>query len=68
MEKKNRIKACLLSLPFVICFFINTLLDYRRYISEFDSAPFYLQIIMNAICYLVPAIIVLVIGLAYAKK
>ena len=69
MKKLNWIKACYgLNVLLVIVFIINTIIDYSRYNSTLNSAPFYLWIIANAICYIVPAIIVLIVGLVIKKK
>jgi len=69
MKKINGIKLCyILSVLLVICFIINTIVDYNRYNSTLNSAPFYWWIIVNAICFIVPAIIILVVGLIIKKK
>ena len=69
MKKLNWIKACYtLSVLLVIGFIINTIIDYSRYNSTLNSAPFYLCIIVNTICFIVPAIIVLIVGLVIKKK
>ena len=69
MKKLNWIKACYgLSVLLVIGFIINTIIDYSRYNSTLNSAPFYLWIIVNAIYFIVPAIIALIVGLVIKKK
>ena len=69
MKKLNWIKICYgLSILLVIGFIINTIIDYSRYNSTLNSAPFYLWIIVNAIYFIVPAIIVLIVGLVIKKK
>ena len=69
MKKLNWIKVCYsLSVLLVIGFIINTIIDYSRYNSTLNSAPFYLWIIVNAICFIVPAIIALIVGLVIKKK
>jgi len=69
MKKINGTKVCYgLSILLIIIFVINTIIGYGRYNSTLNSAPFYLQIIVNAICFIVPAIIVFVIGLVIKKK
>ena len=69
MKKLNWTKICyVLSVPLVIGFIINTIIDYSRYNSTLNSAPFYLWIIVNAICFIVPAIIALIVGLVIKKK
>ena len=69
MKKLNGEKLCYgLSALLVVGFIINTIIDYARYNSTLNSAPFYLQVIVSAICFIVPAIIVLVIGFVIKKK
>ena len=69
MKKLNGAKICYgLSVLLFIGFIINTIIDYARYNSTLNSAPFYLQIIVNAICFIVPAIIVLIVGAIIEKK
>ena len=69
MKKIKGTKVChSLSVLLVIGFIINTIIDYSRYNSTLNSAPFYLWIIVNAICFIVPAIIVFVVGLVIKKK
>ena len=69
MKKINGTKVCYgLSVLLVISFIINTIIDYSRYNSTLNSAPFYLWIIVNAICFIVPAIIALIVGLVIKKK
>lgn len=69
MKKRNWIKICYaLSVLLVIGFIINTVIDYSRYNNTLNSAPFYLWIIVNAICFIIPAIIALIVGLVIKKK
>lgn len=68
MNKTILIKICnLISVILVACFFVNTLIDYTRY-SIADSAPFSLTIILNAIVFLLPAVIVFIVGIVLKKK
>lgn len=69
MKKINGTKlCCCISVLLLIGFIIDTILDYNRYDSALNSAPFYLWIIVNAICFIAPAIIVFVVGLVIKKK
>ena len=69
MNKINGTKLCYgLSILLVISFIVRTITDYLRYNSTINSAPFYLWIIVNAICFIVPAIIALIVGLVIKKK
>lgn len=69
MKKLNgAIICCGLSVLLFVGFIINTIIDYTRYNSTLNSAPFYLQIFVNAICFIVPAIILFVVGFVIKKK
>ena len=69
MKKINGTKVCFgLSVLLVIGFIINTIIDYSRYNSTLNSAPFYLWIIVNAIYFIVPAIIAWIVRLVIKKK
>ena len=69
MKKLNKTKVCYgLSVLLIISFIINTIIDYGRYNTTLNSAPLYIWIIVNAICFIVPAIIALIIGLVIKKK
>lgn len=69
MKKLNGSKVCYgLSVLLVIGFIVNTLIDYSRYNSTLNSAPFYLWILVNTIFYILPAIIALIAGLVIKRK
>ena len=69
MKKLNISKlCCVISVLLLIGFVINTILDYGRYNSTLNSAPFYLWVLVNILCFIVPAIIVFVVGLVIKKK
>ena len=69
MKKLNGAKICYgLSVILFVGFMINTIIDYGRYNSTLNSAPFYMWVIVNAICFIAPAIIVLIVGLVINKK
>ena len=68
MKKINGTKVCYgLSVLLAIGFIINTIIDYSRYDSTLNSAPFQLWIIANAIYFIVPAIIAFIVGLIKKK-
>lgn len=69
MKKINGVTVCY-TLSALLCFgfIINTIIDYNRYNSTLNSAPFYLWIVVNALCFIVPAIIVLIVGMIIKKK
>ena len=69
MKKLNGAKVCYgLSVILFVGFIINTIIDYGRYNSTLNSAPFHIWVIVNAICFIVPAIILLIIGFVIQKK
>jgi hypothetical protein len=69
MKKLNGAKICYgLSVLLFIGFIINTIFDYGRYNSTLNSAPFYVWIIANAIYFIVPSIIALIVGFVIKKK
>ena len=69
MKKLNGAKVCYgLSVILFVGFIINTIIDYGRYNSTLNSAPFYIWIIVNAICFIVPSIIALIVGFVIKKK
>ena len=69
MRKLNGAKVCYgMSLILFAMFVINTIIDYGRYNSTLNSAPFYMWILVNAICFVVPAIIALMLGLVIRMK
>lgn len=62
-------KSCnIISLTFIVCFVIKTIYDYRSYSSTLNSAPFYLWILANAICLVLPALILFIVGIVLKKK
>lgn len=68
MNKTMLIKICnLISAILVACFFVNTLIDYTRY-SIADSAPFSLTIMLNALIFLLPAVIIFIVGIVLKRK
>ena len=69
MKKLNISKLCyIISALLLVGFVINTILDYSRYNSTLNSAPFYLWALVNMVCFIVPAIIVFIVGLVIKKK
>ena len=69
MKKINGEKVCYgVSALLLLGFVVNTIVDYSRYNSALNSAPFSVWILVNAIFFVVPAIIGLVCGLIVRKK
>ena len=69
MKKINGVTVCYtLSALLFLGFIINTIIDYNRYNSTLNSAPFYLWIVVNILCFIAPAIIVLIVGMIIKRK
>ena len=69
MKKINGVTVCYtLSVLLFLGFIINTIVDYSRYNSTLNSAPFYLWVLVNILCFIVPAIIVFIVGLVIKIK
>ena len=69
MKKISGEKVCYgISVLLVLGFIVNTIIDYSRYNSTLNSAPFSVWILVNAIYFVLPAAIVLVVGLVLGKK
>lgn len=62
--KNNKIAlVCnIISICLVVGFVVKTVINYFQYSPLTNSAPFYAWIIINAIYFLLPALIVFVIG------
>lgn len=69
MKKIKGNTVCnILCILLIACFFVKTAVDYIRYTSTLNSAPFYLWIIANGVYFIVPAIVVLIAGIMIKKK
>ena len=49
-------------------FGVHTLVDYLRYDSALNTAPFYIWIIVNALLWLIPALLAFLAGFIAHKK
>lgn len=56
------------SIILLIAFIIKSIADYSQYSSSLNSAPFSLWMLVNALFFDVPAIIMFVIGVIIKKK
>ena len=62
-------KVCgILSGILLLCFGIKTAIDYAQYTTTLNSAPFSVWVLVNGLYFIVPAVILLVIGLVYKRK
>lgn len=69
MKKKNIYKLLyVVSLLLLLGFVIRLSVDYMKYDITMTSAPFYIFIIERTIEFILPSIIIFVIGLIIKKK
>lgn len=69
MKKINITKMCnVISIILLVCFIVKTIIDYTQYSSTLNSAPFYVWVIANALYFVLPAIIVFIVGLIIKIK
>ena len=69
MKKINGAKICnVFSIALLLGFVIKTIVDYFRYSTTLNSAPFYIWIIVNMVYFIIPAIIVFIVGIILKKK
>ncbi len=69
MKKVNIVKICnIVSIVLLVCFIVQTITDYTKYLNSFGSAPFYLWIAVNALCYVLPALIIFIVGIIIKMK
>ena len=52
----------------VLGFMVNIIIDYQRYKVSFTSAPFWLWICVDALVWLIPALLAFIAGCAAKKK
>ena len=69
MKKANIYKFLYaISALLVLGFAIHTIVDACRYDSMLTSFPFYAVVLVNAVTYLVPSLIVFIVALIVKKK
>lgn len=56
------------SVLMVIGFGIHLLIDYHKYSTTLNSAPFWIWIVVDALVWLLPALLALLAGLIVSKK
>ena len=67
MKKKVPMICNIVSVVLVIAFIVKNVVDYSKYTSTLNSAPFYVWILANALYLIIPAIILCAVG-AIIKK
>lgn len=68
MKKKISTICKVLSVVLIIAFIVLSIIDYINYNPTVTSAPYYVNLIINASFLLIPAIIVYVIGIIIEKR
>lgn len=69
MKKINSVKVCnVLSILLFLGFIMKTITDYSQYKSTLNSAPFYVWVVVNMIWFIVPAVVVLIVGIVIKNK
>lgn len=67
--KKKIIKICnLVDVILVIAFVVKSIFDYVHYNPIATSAPYYVNILVNAIYFLLPALLIFVLSLVLKKS
>lgn len=57
-----------LSVVLVITFIVLNIIDYVNYNPMVTSAPYYVNLLVNALFLLIPAVIVFIIGIIIEKR
>ncbi len=69
MDKENTYRICnFISITLTVIFAVKSGIDYLQYSSIHNSAPFYLWILVNALYFIIPAIIIFIIGNIIRKR
>lgn len=69
MKRKTVTKVCYaISIILLLCFIVKTIMDGIRYDSIVGSAPFEVYILVNAIYFVLPAVISFVVGWLINRK
>ena len=69
MKKKNIQIICnIISALLAIAFVIKTIINFFQYDTLLNAAPFYVWILVNALFLLIPASIVIVVGIIVSRK
>ena len=68
MKKKVPMICNIVSVVLVIAFIVKNVVDYSKYTSTLNSAPFYVWILANALYLIIPAIILFAVGAIIQKN
>ena len=69
MNRLKASKACIImSAVLLLCFVVKNPIDYHNYSTTLNSAPYYVWILVNALYFVLPAAVLLVIGLVLKRR
>ena len=69
MKTDKKLGVCFIcSLFFVLGFIFSVIKDYVTYHNTLNSAPFYIDIMINVVCFLLPALIFAFVGWIRMRK
>ena len=69
MKRRAVVRICyVISLALLLCFVVKTIVDGVRYSNVLTSAPFYVYILLNALYFVLPAVISFVVGWLINRK
>lgn len=57
-----------ISLLLLLGFIVHTIVDYIRYDQTLNSAPFYIWVVVNAVYFIIPAILVFTVDMVLRAK
>ena len=67
--KRNKAKVCFLLSAVLACIFVvKNPLDYLVYSNTLNSAPFWVTILVNAVYFLFPALVSLILGCVFRRR
>ena len=67
--KKTIIKLCkLVPIVLLLCFVVSVVTGYTRYSSTLNSAPFSVWVLVDVLCFLVPSLILFVVGIVLQMR
>ena len=66
--RRENTYCLIISVILVVVFIFKTVIDYLQYDEMVNSAPFYLWVVVNGIHFIIPAVILFVIGIVIGKR
>ena len=68
LRNKTLMVCNVISIVLLIAFVIKVIIDYTKYTAALNSAPFYVWVLVDALFFVLPAIIVFAVGIITKKK